>query len=227
MITDPYLSSSTITQPSHTSVKQVRRGVFQRRSNLTCVVWDEGSLIWLPALRLWQWRTIKLVSVESGHGINPPQQVFQKAIFEHLGKKITKVSPSTVYQLIPGKVVQRFFVQRAGLHTPRPWQKAFLRMISMPSIDGVYKNEPRVERWWARSFGTTMLICLVCSPLTFDTLSPCNCSVSRRLRPVDRGAAVALDLKVEDTVRRPDVSMKGFVGQKMRDARKIWKRSIS
>ena len=44
---------------------------------------------------------------------------------------------------------------------------------------------------------------------------------------MDRGAAVALDRKVEDTVRRPDVSMKGFVGQKMRDARKIWKRSIS
>ena len=102
MIIDPSLSSPTITQLSHTPVKQVRRGVFQRRSNLTCVVWDEGSLIWLPALRLWQWRTIKLVSVESGHGINPPQQVFRKAIFEHLGKKITKVSPSTVYQLIPG-----------------------------------------------------------------------------------------------------------------------------
>ena len=115
----------------------------------------------------------------------------------------------------------------AGHQTLGPWPKALRKTISILSIDGVKRKEPRVRKSQAGNYGTTTLLCRGCLPHTFDILSPCNCSVTGRLRPGGRGAAVTLELKVEDTVRIPDASMRGFVGQKMRDTLKIWKRSIS
>ena len=151
MISDPILSSFTITQPSHTPRKEVRRGVFQRRSNLTCVVWDEGGLIWLPALRLWQWRSLKLVSVESGHDINPSHRVFQEAILKHLGKKVTKVSPSTVYQLIPGTDVLLVSGSTSFLNNLLPTFESFLSttaVIAVASTPVKRKfRKPQVEHY--------------------------------------------------------------------------------
>ena len=151
MITDPILSSSTITLPSHTPRKEVRRGVFQRRSNLTCVVWDEGSLIWLPALRLWQWRSIKLVTVESGHDINPSHLLFREAILKHFGKKITKVSPSAVYQLIPGIDVILVSGSISFLNNLLPSFEAFLSTTAVIAVVGTPVKrrfqKPQVEQY--------------------------------------------------------------------------------
>ena len=134
MITDPFLSSPTITQPSHTPVKQVRRGVFQRRSNLTCVVWDEGSLIWLPvyvcgigALSSWFLSSPAMVSILLNRSFKKHfSNTWRRRLQRYLRRRFISLSPEKCFS------VSLFRSMRSTSHS-----KALAEGVSQDDIDVV------------------------------------------------------------------------------------------
>ena len=103
MITDPILSSLLyyhFAKP-HSSKRRFTEGSFNAvQFNLCCLGRRDPDLASCSTFV-----AIKLVSDESGHDINPSHRAFREALLEHLGKKVTKVSPPSVYQFIPATEV--------------------------------------------------------------------------------------------------------------------------
>ena len=84
---------------------------------------------------MWQWRHIKLVIDESGHDIHPSQKVLRNSILQHLGSKVTKVSPSLVHQLIPATDLVLVSGTLSFLRNLLPSFNSFLSTTSVIAVD--------------------------------------------------------------------------------------------